>query len=255
MPPFDLPGNQTQSGVRSRSTPGGTTDNGNEIRFEDAIGRRGAVHPGRANADDARRRATSPSPSAATGRYRSPGHEVVSVLGGPHHQRHARRRHHGRRCLDARRSPALGPSRSPGSENVQRDRGRDRHVQREPDGRGHRQRIGAGHRQREPQRRRKRRRVDRRALLGLVRGRLHHEARRAITTVIVGGPTRHGVRVRCTSRGRAGSTRRRLSTASRSRASRSRAGRASSRWRPTASPSRARPSTWSPRTPRSRATR
>ncbi len=38
MPPYDLPGNQTQSGVRTRSTPGGTMANGNELRFEDAIG-------------------------------------------------------------------------------------------------------------------------------------------------------------------------------------------------------------------------
>jgi type VI secretion system secreted protein VgrG len=38
MPPYDLPGNQTQSGVRSRSTPGGTMANGNEVRFEDAMG-------------------------------------------------------------------------------------------------------------------------------------------------------------------------------------------------------------------------
>ena len=38
MPPYDLPGNQTQSGVRSRSTPGGTMVNGNELRFEDAMG-------------------------------------------------------------------------------------------------------------------------------------------------------------------------------------------------------------------------
>ncbi len=38
MPPYDLPDNQTQSGVRSRSTPGGSMANGNEVRFEDAIG-------------------------------------------------------------------------------------------------------------------------------------------------------------------------------------------------------------------------
>jgi len=38
MPPYDLPGNQTQSGLRSRSTPGGTMANGNEVRFEDAMG-------------------------------------------------------------------------------------------------------------------------------------------------------------------------------------------------------------------------
>jgi type VI secretion system secreted protein VgrG len=35
MPPYDLPANQTQSGMKSRSTKQGVTDNFNEIRFED----------------------------------------------------------------------------------------------------------------------------------------------------------------------------------------------------------------------------
>jgi type VI secretion system secreted protein VgrG len=35
MPPYALPGNQTQSGIRSRSTKNGNVDNCNEIRFED----------------------------------------------------------------------------------------------------------------------------------------------------------------------------------------------------------------------------
>ena len=38
MPPYDLPGNQTQSGIKSRSTPKGTPSNFNEIRFEDKKG-------------------------------------------------------------------------------------------------------------------------------------------------------------------------------------------------------------------------
>ncbi|HZU84675.1 MAG TPA: type VI secretion system tip protein TssI/VgrG [Polyangiaceae bacterium] len=38
MPPFSLPENQTQSGVRTRSAPGGMQVNANEIRFEDSIG-------------------------------------------------------------------------------------------------------------------------------------------------------------------------------------------------------------------------
>lgn len=37
-PPYDLPKNQTQSGLKSRSSKGGTADNGNEIRFEDKQG-------------------------------------------------------------------------------------------------------------------------------------------------------------------------------------------------------------------------
>ena len=37
-PPFPLPQSQTQSGIRTRSTPGGTEANCNEIRFEDALG-------------------------------------------------------------------------------------------------------------------------------------------------------------------------------------------------------------------------
>jgi type VI secretion system secreted protein VgrG len=38
MPPYDLPMNQTQSGIKSRSTLGGNQDNCNEIRFEDLKG-------------------------------------------------------------------------------------------------------------------------------------------------------------------------------------------------------------------------
>lgn len=35
MPPYELPANQTQSGIKTRSTTKGGTDNYNEIRFED----------------------------------------------------------------------------------------------------------------------------------------------------------------------------------------------------------------------------
>ena len=35
MPPYTLPANMTQSGLKSRSTKQGTTDNFNELRFED----------------------------------------------------------------------------------------------------------------------------------------------------------------------------------------------------------------------------
>lgn len=38
MPPYDLPGNKTQSGVKSRSSKSGTDANFNEIRFEDLKG-------------------------------------------------------------------------------------------------------------------------------------------------------------------------------------------------------------------------
>jgi type VI secretion system secreted protein VgrG len=38
MPPYTLPDNMTQSGVKSRSSPQGTADNFNEIRFEDKKG-------------------------------------------------------------------------------------------------------------------------------------------------------------------------------------------------------------------------
>jgi type VI secretion system secreted protein VgrG len=38
MPPYDLPANRTQSGIKSRSSLKGTTDNFNEIRFEDKKG-------------------------------------------------------------------------------------------------------------------------------------------------------------------------------------------------------------------------
>jgi type VI secretion system secreted protein VgrG len=39
MPPYDLTDNKTQSGIKSRSTPGGGPNNFNEIRFEDAKGK------------------------------------------------------------------------------------------------------------------------------------------------------------------------------------------------------------------------
>lgn len=38
MPPYKLPDNQTQSGIKSRATPGGGVDNFNELRFEDKKG-------------------------------------------------------------------------------------------------------------------------------------------------------------------------------------------------------------------------
>ncbi|WP_305907355.1 type VI secretion system tip protein VgrG [Methylomarinum sp. Ch1-1] len=38
MPPYELPANQTQSGIKTRSTKQGAADNFNEIRFEDKIG-------------------------------------------------------------------------------------------------------------------------------------------------------------------------------------------------------------------------
>ncbi|PVV12336.1 MAG: hypothetical protein B6D77_05580 [gamma proteobacterium symbiont of Ctena orbiculata] len=38
MPPYGLPSNMTQSGIKSRSTKGGSGDNFNEIRFEDKKG-------------------------------------------------------------------------------------------------------------------------------------------------------------------------------------------------------------------------
>jgi type VI secretion system secreted protein VgrG len=38
MPPYDLPANKTQSGIKSRSSKGGTTQNFNELRFEDKKG-------------------------------------------------------------------------------------------------------------------------------------------------------------------------------------------------------------------------
>jgi type VI secretion system secreted protein VgrG len=38
MPPYTLPGNKTQSGIKSRSSKTGTPDNFNEFRFEDKKG-------------------------------------------------------------------------------------------------------------------------------------------------------------------------------------------------------------------------
>src|SRR5262245_36455325 len=38
MPPYTLPDNRTQSGIKSRSTPQGAADNYNELRFEDKKG-------------------------------------------------------------------------------------------------------------------------------------------------------------------------------------------------------------------------
>jgi len=39
MPPFELPANQTQSGIKTRSSPGGGSQNANELRFEDKKGK------------------------------------------------------------------------------------------------------------------------------------------------------------------------------------------------------------------------
>ena len=38
MPPYELPANKTRSGVRSRSSEGGSVSNSNEIYFEDRLG-------------------------------------------------------------------------------------------------------------------------------------------------------------------------------------------------------------------------
>jgi type VI secretion system secreted protein VgrG len=38
MPPYDLPANATQSGIKSRSSKGGSADNFNQLRFEDKKG-------------------------------------------------------------------------------------------------------------------------------------------------------------------------------------------------------------------------
>jgi type VI secretion system secreted protein VgrG len=38
LPPFGLPGAKTQTGIRTRSSPGGGADNCNELRFEDKAG-------------------------------------------------------------------------------------------------------------------------------------------------------------------------------------------------------------------------
>src|SRR5712691_10215278 len=38
MPPYGLPGSATQSGLKSRSSKGGSGDNFNEVRFEDKKG-------------------------------------------------------------------------------------------------------------------------------------------------------------------------------------------------------------------------
>src|SRR5262249_61869896 len=38
MPPYALPANRTQSGIKSRTSVGGTPDNFNELRFEDKRG-------------------------------------------------------------------------------------------------------------------------------------------------------------------------------------------------------------------------
>ena len=47
MPPYALPANMTQSGIKSRSSKGGTPDNFNEIRFEDKKGVGAGLHPRR----------------------------------------------------------------------------------------------------------------------------------------------------------------------------------------------------------------
>ena len=39
MPPYELPANKTQSGIKSRSSPGGKASNFNELRFEDKKGK------------------------------------------------------------------------------------------------------------------------------------------------------------------------------------------------------------------------
>ena len=65
MPPYELPENKTQSGLKSRSTLQGTPDNFNELRFEDKKGEEKIYF--HAEKDSSRSsRTTSPRRSAPT---------------------------------------------------------------------------------------------------------------------------------------------------------------------------------------------
>ena len=52
MPPYALPDNKTQSGVKSRSSKDGSPSNFNEFRFEDKKGKRGYLSARRKELDD-----------------------------------------------------------------------------------------------------------------------------------------------------------------------------------------------------------
>ena len=66
MPPYDLPANMTQSGIKSRSSKGGSPANFNEIRFEDKKGSELIFVHAEKDQDRSRSRTTRPTGSATT---------------------------------------------------------------------------------------------------------------------------------------------------------------------------------------------
>ncbi len=85
MPPYELPQYMTQSGIRSRSSPGGNGSNYNEIRFED---RRGAeelrLHAERDQLLQTRRDRVE---SVGNESHLTVGQDLREQLGGDHHLR------------------------------------------------------------------------------------------------------------------------------------------------------------------------
>ncbi|MDR3213818.1 MAG: type VI secretion system tip protein VgrG [Azoarcus sp.] len=80
MPPWDLPANNTQSGILTRSSPQGTTANANAIRFEDAKGQEELwLHAERDQRIEVER---NENHSVGVDRAKSVGHDETSQIGG-----------------------------------------------------------------------------------------------------------------------------------------------------------------------------
>jgi type VI secretion system secreted protein VgrG len=99
MPPYDLPANQTQSGIKSRSSKGGAPSSFNEIRFEDLKGKEElfiqAERNHTTNVKNNRSATVAVDDSIAVGGDRSlhvKGNLAVTVDGGgksPNHSSHS----------------------------------------------------------------------------------------------------------------------------------------------------------------------
>lgn len=84
MPPYDLPGNMTQSGIKTRSSQGGSTENFNEIRFEDKIGSEQLFIHAEKNQDIEVE--NDETHSVGNDRTKTIGNDETSVIGNDRHE-------------------------------------------------------------------------------------------------------------------------------------------------------------------------
>ncbi len=107
MPPYTLPDNKTQSGIKSRSTLKGTPDNFNELRFEDKKGEEQVYFHAEKNFD----RVVENNDTLKVGfDKKDKGDQTIEIFNNQTHRRRHRRLL--RRQPDDQRLSRTGPRRS-----------------------------------------------------------------------------------------------------------------------------------------------